>query len=208
MARTDLMRVIIYVPDRDTPLLDRGDPAVVRIDALGGEEFKGKVARFSEFELPTNRTMRTEVDLPNPTGRLRMGMYGPVSILLEPPTDFLTIPSKALHEARLGRGVRLRRRGRPRPQAARSASAVTTASASRCMSGLSTDDQVIIQYTGSIEDGEPVVAESIGEGQGSRASGGPVPSGRRVKARARARAEALDPVYVGACNLRLPPRAG
>jgi hypothetical protein len=34
--------------------------------------------------------------------------------------------------------------------------------------GLSTDDRVIISYTGSIEDGEPVVAESAGdvEGQG------------------------------------------
>ncbi len=44
------------------------------------------------------------------------------------------------------------------------------------MSGLSTDDQVIISYTGSIEDGEPIVAEPIGDvqsqGQGSAASGG------------------------------------
>jgi hypothetical protein len=77
----------------------------VRIDALGNEEFKSTVARFSEMELPTNRTMRAEVDLPNPTGRLREGMYGPVSILLEPPTDFLTIPSKALHKVESGAGA-------------------------------------------------------------------------------------------------------
>lgn len=124
------MRVIVYIPDRDTPLLDHGDPAVVRIDALGGEEFKGSVGRFSEFELPTNRTMRTEVDLPNPTGRLRMGMYGPVSILLEPPTDFLTIPSKALHEVESG-AVRSTSSRTTAPASGRSASAATTASASR-----------------------------------------------------------------------------
>ncbi len=130
VTRTDLMRVIIYVPDRDTPLLDRGDEAVVRIDALGGEEFRGKVARFSEVELSTNRTMRTELDLPNPTGRLRQGMYGPVSILLEPPTDFLTIPSKALHEVESGAGPSMS----PTTighASDRSASAATTASASR-----------------------------------------------------------------------------
>ncbi len=44
------------------------------------------------------------------------------------------------------------------------------------MSGLSTDDQVIVSYTGSIEDGEPIVVEPIGnvpgQGQGSAASGG------------------------------------
>ena len=50
VARTDLMRVVIYVPDRDTPFLNRGDEAVIRIDALGGEEFKGKVMRYSEIE--------------------------------------------------------------------------------------------------------------------------------------------------------------
>ena len=173
VARTDLMRVIIYVPDRDTPLLDRGDPAVVRIDALGGEEFKGTVARFSEFELSTNRTMRTEVDLPNPTGRLRMGMYGPVSILLEPPTDFLTIPSKALHEVESGAGsvyVVEGDRARQRPIRIGRDDGIRV----EVQSGLSTDDRVIVSYTGSIEDGEPVIAEPIGDvqGQGSRATGG------------------------------------
>jgi HlyD family secretion protein len=175
VTRTDLMRVIIYVPDRDTPLLDRGDEAVVRIDALGGEEFKGKVTRFSEIELATNRTMRTEVDLPNPTGRLRQGMYGPVSILLEPPTDFLTIPSKALHEVESGAGsvyVADDDRARKRPIRIGRDDGIRV----EVMSGLSTDDLVIVSYTGSIEDGEPIVAEPIeesrGQGQGSAASGG------------------------------------
>ena len=175
VARTDLMRVIVYVPDRDTPLLDRGDPAVVRIDALGNEEFKGAVSRFSEYELPTNRTMRTEVDLPNPTGRLRMGMYGPVSILLEPPTDFLTIPSMALHEVEEGAGsvyVVEDDRARKRPIRVGRDDGIRA----EVLDGLTTDDQVIIAYTGSIEDGEPVVSEPAGDvgGQspGSRASGG------------------------------------
>ncbi|OYV85893.1 MAG: hypothetical protein B7Z73_12700, partial [Planctomycetia bacterium 21-64-5] len=98
VARTDLMRVVVYVRDQDVPFLDRGDKAVVRIDALRGEEFRGEVARYSDYEDPANRTMRTEIDLPNPTGRLREGMYGAVTILLEPPTDHLTVPSGALHE--------------------------------------------------------------------------------------------------------------
>lgn len=175
VARTDLMRVIVYIPDRDTPLLDRGDPAVVRIDALGGEEFKGTVSRFSEYELPTNRTMRTEVDLPNPTGRLRMGMYGGVSILLEPPSNFLTIPSKALNELEGSAGsvyVVEGDRARKRPiQIGRDDGILA-----EVQSGLTTDDQVIIQYTGSMEEGEPVIPEPTGDihgqGPGSQASGG------------------------------------
>ncbi len=175
VARTDLIRCIVYIPDRDTPLLDRGDPAVVRIDALGGEEFKGVVTRFSGYELPTNRTMRTEVDLPNSSGRLRIGMYGAVSILLEPPSNFLTIPSKALKELQGSSGsvyVVEDQHARLRPiQIGRD-------DGIRCevQSGLSTDDQVIVQYTGSMEDGEPVIPEPTGDvdgqGPGSKASGG------------------------------------
>ncbi len=169
------MRVVVYVPDRDTPLLDRGDEAVVRIDALGGEEFKGKVARFSEQELPTNRTMRTEIDLPNPSGRLRQGMYGAVSILLEPPSNDLTIPSKALHQQEAGAGslyVVEDDRARKRPVRIGRDDGIRV----EVLSGLSRDDRVIISYTGSIEDGEPVRAEEAGEvggeDQGSKASGG------------------------------------
>jgi HlyD family secretion protein len=162
VARTDLMRVVVYVPDRDTSLLNRGDEAVVRVDALAGEEFKGKVMRYSEIELPANRTMRTEIDLPNPTGRLRMGMYGAVSILLEPPTDFLTIPSKALHQLEAGAGVVfLAKDGRAhktRIRIGRDNGVLV-----EVISGLTINDQVIIGYTGSIQDGEPVDA-AAGEG--------------------------------------------
>ncbi len=165
VARTDLMRVVVYVPDRETSYLNRGDDAVVRIDALAGEEFKGKVMRYSEIELPANRTMRTEIDLPNPTGRLRMGMYGTVSILLEPPTDFLTIPSKALHQLEAGAGVVfLAKDGRAhktRIRIGRDNGVLV-----EVISGLTIDDQVIVGYTGSIQDGEPVdasAAEGIGK---------------------------------------------
>lgn len=158
------MRVVVYVPDRDTPLLDRGDEAVVRIDALGGEEFKGKVVRFSEQELPTNRTMRTEIDLPNPSGRLRQGMYGAVSILLEPPSNDLTIPSKALHQQEAGAGslyVVEDDRARKRPVRIGRDDGIRV----EVLSGLSRDDRVIISYTGSIEDGEPVVRRGSRRGR-------------------------------------------
>lgn len=157
VARTDLMRVVIYLPDRDTPYVDRGDPAVVRIDALGGEEFKGKVMRYAEIEDPANRTMRTEVDLPNPTGRLRMGMYGSASILLEPPSDFLTIPSKALHQLEAGAGFLYVAQGghahKRHVRVGRDNGILV-----EIITGLTLDDQVIIGYTGSIQDGEPVDA--------------------------------------------------
>jgi HlyD family secretion protein len=72
VARTDLMRFVILVPDLDAPFVDRGDPATIQVDALKGQIFRGGVARIANSE-DALKLMRTEVDLPNPDNRLRDG---------------------------------------------------------------------------------------------------------------------------------------
>jgi RND family efflux transporter MFP subunit len=96
VARTDKMRVVTFIPDRDVPFLERGNPADIRFDALPGEVFRGKVARFTETEDPTTRTMRTEIDLDNSGKKLRDGMYGAVTIVLNDRQSGLTIPTTAI----------------------------------------------------------------------------------------------------------------
>ena len=93
VSRTDLMRVVIRVPDRDVVLASAGDPVVVTIDGLDRREFRGVVARIGESQDPTSRTMRVEVDLPNPDDLLREGMYGRAIIELEPASQRLTVPA-------------------------------------------------------------------------------------------------------------------
>ncbi|GAC1473263.1 MAG: efflux RND transporter periplasmic adaptor subunit [Isosphaeraceae bacterium] len=104
VARTDRVRVVTEVPDRDVPFTDVGDQAEVTLDALGGEEFKGKVSRFAETEDPTSRTMHTEIDLPNPKNKIRPGMYGIAKIILDASTKSSTLPSSCLvGESRKGK---------------------------------------------------------------------------------------------------------
>ncbi len=91
VARTDLMRVVILVPDLDVPFVDCGDPVTIRIEALKDQVFRGTIARFANSE-NTQKLMRTEFDLPNPGNRLRDGMYGMATLELEPPSKNLTIP--------------------------------------------------------------------------------------------------------------------
>ncbi|MHB1558670.1 MAG: efflux RND transporter periplasmic adaptor subunit [Isosphaeraceae bacterium] len=96
VARDDTMRTVIPVPDRDVPFCDLGDEANIRVDALSDREFKGTVSRIAESEDINDRTMRVEVDLPNPTHILRDGMYGRGTIVLQKATPHLTVPSSAL----------------------------------------------------------------------------------------------------------------
>lgn len=93
VARTDRMRVIVYVPDPDVPYTHVGCPATIRVDALQDREFKGKVSRTANAENYDTRAMRTEIDLENPDGSLVDGMYGTVTIELGRRTDAVTIPS-------------------------------------------------------------------------------------------------------------------
>jgi RND family efflux transporter MFP subunit len=94
--RTDVMRVVVYVPDRDVPFADPGDGVLVEIDALVGKIFPAKVSRVSRSEDAQTRSMRVEIDLPNPTGRICQGMYGKATVVLDKNADQVSIPSSCL----------------------------------------------------------------------------------------------------------------
>ena len=96
IQRTDLMRVVVQVPDRDVPFAEPGDPAIVAIDSLGGKKIPATISRIARAEDPLTRLMHVEIDLPNPTGKICHGMYGKVSIVLDRSADQLSIPSACL----------------------------------------------------------------------------------------------------------------
>jgi HlyD family secretion protein len=96
VERTDKMRVVVQVPDRDVPYCVVGDRAVVEVDALPGLPLEAKVSRLAHSEDPTTRLMRVEIDVENPTGKITQGMYGRVTIYLEQAADLLSVPSSCL----------------------------------------------------------------------------------------------------------------
>jgi RND family efflux transporter MFP subunit len=83
VVRTDQLRVFVDVPEEDAALIKDGDPAEVRVAAMKGETFPGKVKRSSWALGAKDRTLRTEIDLTNPGGRLRPGMYAYATVTVE-----------------------------------------------------------------------------------------------------------------------------
>jgi HlyD family secretion protein len=157
VARTDLVRVITQIPDRDVPLTDVGDPTEVTLDAMGTEVFKGKVSRFADAEDPSSRTMHTEIDLPNPNDRIKPGMYGIAKVILDTATKTSTLPAYCLvGESKDGKGeVFVITHGK----AKRTKVTVGADDGIRVeiRSGITADDDVIVN-TGSVSDGVPVRA--------------------------------------------------
>jgi RND family efflux transporter MFP subunit len=105
VARTDLIRVVVHIPDRDVPYAHPGDPVKITFDALPGREFDAKLSRVSRSEDISTRTMRAEADLPNDQNLVVDQMYGRMQIELEPASDTMTLPSACLiGDLKEGRG--------------------------------------------------------------------------------------------------------
>lgn len=100
VERTDTVRIFVSVPETDADWVHVGTPAMVRVQALGGQEFEGEVTRTSWSLNAVTRTLRTEIDLENPElpkqgRRFRPGMYAYATVTAEWP-DVLTLPTSAV----------------------------------------------------------------------------------------------------------------
>jgi len=75
VVRTDKVRVFAEVPEADAVRVAAGAAGRIRVQTLNDREFVGKVTGTSWSLDPSQRTLRTEIDFPNPDGFLRPGMY-------------------------------------------------------------------------------------------------------------------------------------
>jgi HlyD family secretion protein len=103
---TNKMRLIVQIPEIDVKEADIGDDVEnLDIASLSGESFtkdKLKISRTAGALDELTRTMRVEIDILNPKGRLHDGMYGKVTIRLKKGgKDSLTLPSSCLFKERI-----------------------------------------------------------------------------------------------------------
>jgi membrane fusion protein (multidrug efflux system) len=97
LTASDPIRVFIDVPQTVAPSIVNGTDAVVTVREFPNKPFPGKVARSAGSLDPDLHTMSTEVDVPNPDGRLLPGMYVSASLTLPVPHKVVEIPATALY---------------------------------------------------------------------------------------------------------------
>jgi len=97
----DRVKVQIEVPERDIARVRVGDPVRVTADPYKGEIFAGSIARVVHSLDPRSRTMGIEVEIPNPSAKLKPGMFARVDAVVETRKQVLTVPMEAL---RVGEG--------------------------------------------------------------------------------------------------------
>ena len=93
--RLDIVRIFVDIPERDANFVDVGTKATVLAKAFRDTEFPATVTRVSWALNMKSRTLRAEIDLPNPNSQLLPGMYAYAKVIIERP-NVLSLPLDAL----------------------------------------------------------------------------------------------------------------
>jgi RND family efflux transporter MFP subunit len=83
IARDDLVRIFVDVPEAYARYVREGTKANVRAEALSGLEIKAAVTRTSWSLHEKTRTLRVEIDLPASDEGLRPGMYVNTTVIIQ-----------------------------------------------------------------------------------------------------------------------------
>ncbi len=155
IAKVDPLRVYTSVPQAYAPYIRVGDKTTITLQEFPGQKFLAKVARTAESIDPSTRTLLTEVDVPNKDGKLLPGSFGEVHFAVGSNVNKVTVPVNAMlfrsqgaQVAVIGSNnkVELRRINIGRDYG----------TALEVLGGLSPDDQVVINPSDSLEDGQQV----------------------------------------------------
>jgi RND family efflux transporter MFP subunit len=112
MMHSDVIRILLYVPQDQAFGLKPGVEATVRVPELPGQDFKGTVTRIANALQPGTRTLLTEIDVPNPDGQLTPGTYCRVELKIPRKTPSLILPAEAIIFNRNGLSVAVVQAGR------------------------------------------------------------------------------------------------
>jgi multidrug efflux pump subunit AcrA (membrane-fusion protein) len=93
--RTDIVRIYVDVPERDADFVHLGSEAQVKVWAYRDKWIPATVTRLSWALNPKSRTMRVEIDLPNPESKILPGMYAYGKVVVNRP-EVRALPKTAL----------------------------------------------------------------------------------------------------------------
>jgi len=155
VAQVDPLRVYASVPQTYSPAIHIGMKAFLEQREYPGQRFEGKVVRTSEVIDPSTRTLLSEIDVPNPEGKILPGSYAQVHFAAKIDAPRLTIPINTL----------LFRPEGPRAAVIDSDNKVHLrpvtigrdyGSSVEVVGGLEAGDRVIVNPADSLEDGQQV----------------------------------------------------
>lgn len=166
LAAVGKLRVYISVPEVYASAIKAGETVTLTLDAFPGENIAGTLVRDSNSIDLTSRTLRVEIDVDNPTGSLLPGAYAFVHWKLPSAARAVTIPTNTLLFRAEGLRVAVVRGGQAKLVP------VTIGhdygSSVEVLSGLTSEDAVILDPSDSIMEGSAVKIAEAAKPEGAK----------------------------------------
>ena len=178
IARVDPLRVYTNVPQSYAPFIKVKGTATITLQEFPGERFSAEVARTAEAIDPNTRTLLTEVDVPNKSGRLLPGSLGQVHYAVGSNVNKVTVPVNAMLFR--SEGPRLAVVGADHRIELRPISIGRDYGTTlEVLDGVSPQDQIVINPPDSLEEGQQVNLAPPSPGQGQDQSAAQAPAAPR-----------------------------
>jgi RND family efflux transporter MFP subunit len=156
LAMIDVLRVYVYVPEREVSMVRVGTPATLTLQEFPGERFSGSVARFATALSLSTRTMPTEVDVENPAHKLYPGMYANVTLELLRHRDALMLPPTAITWSNSSSSILVLQDGRLKRVPV--STGIVATDCVEVTAGISGSEKVVNSPSSSLSEGERVRA--------------------------------------------------
>ncbi len=96
LAKSDIIRVQVFVPQDSAFGLTPGIAAEIHVPEIPDRAFTGTVTRIANALDPQTRTLLTEIEVPNPDGALTPGVYCSVDLHIPRKTPSLMVSADAI----------------------------------------------------------------------------------------------------------------
>jgi RND family efflux transporter MFP subunit len=162
LAKMDVVKIVIGVPDTTVRSIKLGQPIDLTVDAMGDRAFHARVTRIASAADPRTRNFEVEVAIPNRDFTLKAGMIGSLQFAVKEAdrnASAVTIPLSAIVQAEEGRyGVFIVVPSTEGDTAALRHVAIgeIVGTEIRVASGLSAGDEVITAGANLLKDGQRV----------------------------------------------------
>jgi RND family efflux transporter MFP subunit len=163
-GQINTLRIYVSIPEMYSRAAQKGVHAYLTLDEYPDRKFMGTVVRNANSIDATSRTLLVEVDVKNPTGELLPGSYVSVHLNIQSKAAGFVVPSNALIFQSAGLQVAVVRNNRA--QLIPVSIGHDYGNTVEVVSGLKADDQVIVNPSDSLTNGEPVrVTQHQGRGE-------------------------------------------
>ncbi len=98
LADLSMVRAVLRIYEKDLASVRVGAEVVLRTASAPGREYRGRIFRLGNAVDTGTRTVEALVDLPNPDGTLRQGLYLEADITVPSEAEAVFVPEAAVLE--------------------------------------------------------------------------------------------------------------